>query len=167
MTPVEVSSQLVDALRLDLIGAGEVRDAAGETVGTLDEVLPQLPGTWYLTGFLVPIDAGESQRVDETAVEEVDEQTKVHGLDDDVTPDEYRDQGFAFQAQLEIRSEHSFVARMNLRSLESDEWDERVADLQYHDACEFAVGHKHRYRGLLQRRRLQHSAHRLDAAGRS
>ena len=29
----------------------------------------------------------------------------------------------------------------HLRSLESDDWDERVADLQYRDVCEFAVGH--------------------------
>lgn len=40
-----------------------------------------------------------------------------------------------------MRGEGPFVPRPNLRSLESDDWDERVADLQYRDACEFAVGH--------------------------
>jgi hypothetical protein len=56
-------------------------------------------------------------------------------------PDETRDEASAFQTQIDVSCEESFVARPNLRSLESDDWDERVADLQYRDACEFAVGH--------------------------
>ncbi|MCA9177620.1 MAG: DISARM system helicase DrmA, partial [Planctomycetales bacterium] len=56
-------------------------------------------------------------------------------------PDEVRDEGFIFQVELELSSDKSFVARPNLRSLESDDWDERVADLQYREAYEFAVGH--------------------------
>ena len=59
----------------------------------------------------------------------------------DPSPDEPRDESFAFQAQLEVKSDASFLPGPNLRSLESDDWDERVADLQYRDACEFAVGH--------------------------
>ena len=55
--------------------------------------------------------------------------------------EETRDEAFAFQAQLEIQAETPFVARPDLRSLESNDWDERVADLQYRDAFEFAVGH--------------------------
>ena len=56
-------------------------------------------------------------------------------------PDELRDEGFIFQVELEVQSETSFIARPNLRSLESDDWDERVADLQFRDAFEFSVGH--------------------------
>ncbi|PQO38863.1 helicase [Blastopirellula marina] len=56
-------------------------------------------------------------------------------------PDETRDEGFIFQVELALSSTESFVARPNLRSLESDDWDERVADLQYREAYEFAVGH--------------------------
>ncbi|MBO0700321.1 MAG: hypothetical protein J2P46_18120, partial [Zavarzinella sp.] len=52
-----------------------------------------------------------------------------------------RDATFAFQAALEIRSKVPLVPRPNLRGLESDEWDERVADLQYRDVWEYAVGH--------------------------
>jgi hypothetical protein len=59
----------------------------------------------------------------------------------DPAPDEIRDEAFAFQAQLEVESPEPFVPRPNLRSLASEDWDERVADLQYRDACEFAVGH--------------------------
>jgi hypothetical protein len=55
--------------------------------------------------------------------------------------DETRDEAFAFQAQLEFRSELPFVPRPDLRSMFSNDWDERIADLQYRDAYEFAVGH--------------------------
>ncbi|MCP4814246.1 MAG: helicase, partial [Planctomycetaceae bacterium] len=57
------------------------------------------------------------------------------------SPDDVRDEGFIFQAELEVSSEQAFIPRPNLRSLESDDWDERVADLQYRDACEYSVGH--------------------------
>lgn len=55
--------------------------------------------------------------------------------------DELRDEGFIFQVELELQSKSPFIARPNLRSLESDDWDERVADLQYRNAFEFSVGH--------------------------
>ena len=51
MKPVEVREELVDALRLDLIGPCPTRN-----LGTPDEVLPQTPSRWYLTGFLVPLE---------------------------------------------------------------------------------------------------------------
>jgi Helicase conserved C-terminal domain len=56
-------------------------------------------------------------------------------------PDVTRDTAFAFQAALDVRSEVPLVPRPNLRGLGTDDWDERVADLQYHDTCEFVVGH--------------------------
>ncbi|MBI4601331.1 MAG: helicase [Planctomycetes bacterium] len=56
-------------------------------------------------------------------------------------PDEVRDEAFVFQAELEVASDAPLVPRPNLRGLDSDDWDERVADLQYRDAFEFAVGH--------------------------
>ncbi len=260
MKPVEARSKLTDALRLDLIGPGEVLGADHRVLGQTDEVLSQRPSTWYLSGFLVPFDADPDQKADQQADEELDEQGDSGGVDDAVTPEpaaarvrylpssigasllippslkrlkilvrwgdyrarkakegepgvhvwqrtqheeavlievpertdqpieqpvprsdglcvavsvrpvltdhvegglplgtrcvsvflvnrrtpqpeEVRDQAFAFQAQLEIHSEHSFVARPDLRSLVSEDWDERVADLQFHDAYEFAVGH--------------------------
>lgn len=260
MTPVHVRGQLVDALRLDLIGPGEVLGADQRVLGQPDEILPQRPSTWYLSGFLVPIDADPDQKTDQQSDDELDEQGDYHGGDDSVSPEpaaarvrhlpssigvsllvpanvarltvvvrwgDYRarkanenepgphvwqrtprqetvsvaipdntdnplehpvpgsdglivamsvrpvnaasvegglpartrcvsiflvnrrtpqpetlrDQAFAFQAQLEIHSEHPFVPRPDLRSLASDDWDERVADLQFHDVFEFAVGH--------------------------
>lgn len=51
MTSADVRIQLVSALETDLIGPG--KGSALES-----EVLPQAPSRWYLTGFLVPLDAG-------------------------------------------------------------------------------------------------------------
>lgn len=199
-TPVEVRAQLTDALRLDLVGPGEVLGDDGRVLGDANEILLQRPSTWYLTGFLVPLEAGPEQKIDEQSSDEVDGVSDGQGLDDAVAPKpaaarvrylpssigasllvpadtrrlkiivrwgdykarlaredelgpfvwnrlgceqgvEVRDQAFAFQAQLEIHGDRPFVPRPNLRSLESSDWDERVADLQYRDACEFAVGH--------------------------
>ncbi|MGA2500838.1 MAG: helicase, partial [Tepidisphaeraceae bacterium] len=253
MTSVEIRRQLVEALRLDLIGPGG-------GLGKSDEILPQSPSRWYLTGFLVPLEAEETQRAEPAANDEMDEVGDSKGLDDAVVPDtpaarqaylpssmgvsvlvgkatkslrvvvrwgdyhltrggdgrsgppewrrtgyeqlldldlpeastapqektvpassglkvalsvrpvqsegregelpkgsrsvsvflvnrrkpapdETRDEAFAFQTELEINSHEPLVARPNLRSLESGDWDERVADLQYRDAWEFAVGH--------------------------
>ena len=254
MTAVDIRRQLVDAVRLDLVGPGE---APGSNDA---EVLPEPPSRWYLTGFLVPLEADEGQRSDEAGGDELDQASDAGGLEDAVTPesaaakrsffpssiglsflvgsttkklvvraswgdyqpkrpsegqpivlhwqrishteeividlpvetphplekdvpnsqglkiavsirpvhsdgkeggipkgtrsvslflvnrrmpapDDSRDTAFAFQAQLEVASTEGFVPRPNLRSLESKDWDECVADLQYRDVCEFAVGH--------------------------
>jgi hypothetical protein len=82
MQPVEIRSQLVEALRLDLIGP----DATAK-LGAPDEVLPQSPSRWYLTGFLVPLDAGEEQRAQEGSDEELDEMNEAGGGDDATTPE--------------------------------------------------------------------------------
>jgi hypothetical protein len=52
-----------------------------------------------------------------------------------------RDAAYAFQAELVLRADHPFVPRPNLRGLGSDDLDERIADLQYRDFFEIAVGH--------------------------
>ncbi|MEZ4298876.1 MAG: DISARM system helicase DrmA [Polyangiaceae bacterium] len=52
-----------------------------------------------------------------------------------------RDTAFAFQACLSLSATLGFVRRPNLRGQGSDEWDEQVADLQYRDQGEHAVGH--------------------------
>jgi hypothetical protein len=85
--PVHVRSHLVDALRLDLIGPGEVCVSAAETLGDLAEVLAQRPSSWYLTGFLVPLEADPEQKADEQSVDELDQQSEAGGSDDAVTPE--------------------------------------------------------------------------------
>lgn len=74
MLPADVRSQLVYALRDDLVGpsADDPRDAEH-----LTETLPSSPSHWYLTGFLAPTGQPEDEKEDETAAEEIDS-----GLDD-------------------------------------------------------------------------------------
>src|SRR5271166_2753040 len=81
MTPVEVRRGLVDALKLDLVGPenGSVLEA---------EVLPQAPSRWYLTGFLVPLEADPAQKSDDTAQDEFDfEGGDSDAGDDDTIPE--------------------------------------------------------------------------------
>ena len=65
MKPVDVRSELIGALRLDLVGPANGTELEAE-------VLSQAPSRWYLTGFLVPLEAGEDQRSDETSQDEID-----------------------------------------------------------------------------------------------
>jgi Helicase conserved C-terminal domain len=256
MTAESIRTDLSLALALDLVGP-----TADSTLNS--EVLTQSPSRWYLTGFLVPIEAGEEQKVDETATEQIDQQNEAGGTDDAIAPepaaarravfpssmglsvllpkgakdlkvsvrwgdyqpegkddspeghgaprswrrtqktaevtlvlpasqkpteqvipnsgglslalsvrpvrdmpmfqdlvpkstrsvsiflvnrrkpapDEIKDTAFVFQAELCVHTDEPLVPRPNLRGLESDDWDERLADLQYRDACEYAVGH--------------------------
>ena len=77
-----VRDLLVGALRLDLIGPQPNDDEALQ-----HERLPQAPSRWYLTGFLVPSDAPEEQRVQDTD-EEVDEPVEpTQGADDAREPE--------------------------------------------------------------------------------
>jgi len=56
-------------------------------------------------------------------------------------PDTSRDGAYIFQPELTLDAAHPFVPRPNLRGHDSDDWDDKVADLQYWDAVEHAVGH--------------------------
>jgi Helicase conserved C-terminal domain len=248
MTSAEVRSKLVESLRLDLVGPGV-------NLGDAQEVLPQAPSRWYLTGFLVPLGAKPEQRADEAADDDFDDAGEAVGTDDDAAedkpaarprffpssigasvlvpavakslrvcvrwgdyrrkpeppeewertpreelvevdltkatdrpledkvpnsdglmvaylsrpvgllavgsdvpegartvsifvvnrraeaPDITRDEAFAFQVHLEISGDTAFLRRPDLRGLSSDDWDERVADLQYRDEGEYSVGH--------------------------
>ena len=51
------------------------------------------------------------------------------------------DEAYAFQAELRVTSETPFAKRVDTRGLLSEDWDERLADLQYADTGEYAVGH--------------------------
>ena len=72
---------LTDALRLDLIGP-RTHDTELQR-----ERLPQAPSRWYLAGFLVPSNAPEEQRAQDSE-EEFDEPNEpFHGSDDSGMPD--------------------------------------------------------------------------------
>ncbi|MBT3194286.1 MAG: helicase, partial [Verrucomicrobia bacterium] len=79
-TSASIRAELVEALRLDLIGPENSHAFA-------QELLPESPSKWYLTGFLVPSDALLEDRIDETADDELEEAGDVTGLDDSSAPD--------------------------------------------------------------------------------
>ena len=55
--------------------------------------------------------------------------------------DRARDEAFAFQAELEVRSAVPFVPRPDPRGVSGDDPDERVAYLHFADTPEYAAGH--------------------------
>ncbi|MDA8118306.1 MAG: DISARM system helicase DrmA [Actinomycetota bacterium] len=81
LTPVQVRAQLVAVLSLDLVGPGPGSELERE-------LLPQAPSRWYLTGFLVPAGAGETQALDDSTEADGDQELeKGTGAQDD-TPSE-------------------------------------------------------------------------------
>ncbi len=52
-----------------------------------------------------------------------------------------RDTSYIFQAQLQLECREGFLPRPDLREGSDDDWDERVAAVQYRHNYEFAVGH--------------------------
>lgn len=87
MKSVDVRQQLVEALRLDLVGPGEVIGHAAYTLCDANEILPQRPSSWYLTGFLVPSEADPDQKCDEQSADELDGADNNSGGDDAVVPE--------------------------------------------------------------------------------
>ena len=128
-------------------------------------------GEWKRTerGVSLPVSVGVEQSgpvskplADSDGLEIVTSVRRVRGLDDlpglppgsravsiflvnRRSPEEeslLRDRRFAFQACLTVESDESFVPRPNPRGRQGrDDPDERIADLQYRDVMEFAVGH--------------------------
>ncbi len=78
-TAAHVRAELASVVELDLIGP-----TPGHALES--EVLDTPPSRWYLTGFLVPFEAEERDRTDETANEELGV-AGAAGTDDDATPD--------------------------------------------------------------------------------
>ena len=81
MNSNDIRRQLLDALRLDLIGPGNDGPLASEA-------LPKTrPETWYLTGFLVPTDAPDRQKHDAESEDTADAGGEPGNGDDASTPE--------------------------------------------------------------------------------
>lgn len=52
-----------------------------------------------------------------------------------------RDEQIVFQVEMELESAGGIVPRPNVADEESDQWDQKVSDLQFRDRVEYAVGH--------------------------
>jgi hypothetical protein len=74
-TSAEVRSQLIKALEMDLIGAKP------------DEILPEAPTKWYLSGFLAPYGVPQSDRSDDFGDDEIDEASRTGAGDDEKAPE--------------------------------------------------------------------------------
>lgn len=84
-TPNDVRAQLIDALRLDLVGP---RPGHSPHDAYAQEALPIAPSKWYLTGFLIPYEAPVSQRSDDDADEQLDQVGRIVDGDDDSPPEQ-------------------------------------------------------------------------------
>ena len=85
-TSAEVRADLVEALRLDLVGprTGHAPHARYAT-----EELPTAPSKWYLAGFLVPFEAPLEDRTDDDAhADELDDAGRPLAADDDQPPEQ-------------------------------------------------------------------------------
>ena len=58
-----------------------------------------------------------------------------------VADNDLQDTAFAFQVEVAVEADRPIVPRADLHGLETDDWDERLADLHYGDVLEYAVGH--------------------------
>ena len=83
-----------------------------------------------------------------TTVQQADEKKAVRAVSIFVvnhrTPakkNKLQDVTYAFQIHLTVTSDQPFIPRYDPRGLESDDWDDRLSDLHYRDAAEYAVGH--------------------------
>lgn len=77
LTPVEIRERLVATLELDLVGPWPGHELA-------TEMLPrrERPSNWYLTGFLVPVDAPEDEAADPQAEDDFDDAPETDGDED-------------------------------------------------------------------------------------
>ena len=110
--------------------------------GTFDRVRPMpIPGSDGLSlewlGRPAPAEALDLEHAPDGALTVniylVNRRTAIQGA--------MKDQAMAFQAELQVNCPAGFVARSSLSGLNSPDLDDREADLQYRDVCEFAVGH--------------------------
>ena len=84
MTSAQVRDQLVESLRLDLVGPWPGHPFEEER---LPGSRRERPSVWYLTGFLVPSGAPAEQRVDASEDDEMDETPEQAGLGEESTED--------------------------------------------------------------------------------
>ncbi|MCY3661617.1 MAG: DISARM system helicase DrmA [bacterium] len=92
-----------------------------------------------------PVDASRLTGVPEgtrsVSVFLVNNRRAASGSHDDRSTDGEAEQSYVFQAEIEVTSIEPFVARPDPRSARAGDWDDRVADLHYANAPEYAAGH--------------------------
>ena len=84
MSSAQVRAQIIDTLRLDLVGP---RPEYTPHQVYAEEILPSSPSKWYLTGFLIPFEAPASQRSDDDADDQIDQAGRSKEAEDDAPPE--------------------------------------------------------------------------------
>src|SRR3954467_15080752 len=73
--PVEARTRLVEALELDLVGPWPGHELAQEMLHRRTR-----PSNWYLTGFLIPVDAPPEQSADDDSDDEFEDVAESDGF---------------------------------------------------------------------------------------
>ena len=102
-TSLQVRSQLIKTLELDLIGAKP------------DEILSEAPTKWYLSGFLAPYGVPESDRSDDFGDDEIDEISRMKMGDDEKIPEAAAARKSYFSSSMGL----SFLIASNVTKLEA------------------------------------------------
>jgi len=77
---LEVRDQLAETLELDLVGPWPDHDLEREKLPGWVR-----PSNWYLTGFLIPVDAPDNESADDDADEDIDAVPESEGLPEENT----------------------------------------------------------------------------------
>ena len=128
MTSPEIRTKLVEALKLDLVGPWPGHPFA-------NELLPENPTRWYLTGYLVPESAPVEQRSDAEAKEQVDAGGEGGGMDDGGTPARAATPAAALARVCRLRALH---ASMDAAVLTAHGW----TDLLPKCTCQFLLDYE-------------------------
>lgn len=75
LTAVEARERLIEALELDLVGPWPGHELAGEMLHRRTR-----PSNWYLTGFLIPVDAPEEQSSDDDSDDQFEDIPESEGF---------------------------------------------------------------------------------------
>src|SRR3954471_24185208 len=75
LTPVEARGRLVEALELDLVGPWPGHELSEELLHRRTR-----PSNWYLTGFLIPVDAPPEQSADADSDDEFEDVPEFEGF---------------------------------------------------------------------------------------
>ncbi len=110
-----------------------------KAAGPLAEKVPRSGGLEIVLSIRTIRGAGDVQALPKgtraASVFLVNRREPLEGVED------MKDERFVFQTSLTVECDRQFVSRPNPRGGEGHDADERIADLQYRDAVEFAVGH--------------------------
>jgi hypothetical protein len=114
------------------------REGDGRKIIVPDSAAPMAPGgalqlEWHSRLFDLPQPDGATRRVRAVSAFVVNRRSAVGRRS-------LADLAYAFQVRLELSCAEGLVGRQDLSGLRSDDPDVQLADLQYRDVCEYAVG---------------------------